>query len=91
MVAAAQRRKEGASLSARVSVWGQACVLTREHSGAWGGLRECDEWDSFGNRREERKGGSPFITGNKREIRERQLGLSNSSRFEGRVVEQDLL
>ena len=32
-----------------------------------------------------REGGSPFITGNKREIRERQLGLSNSSRFEGRV------
>ena len=34
--------------------------------------------------RRERKGGSPFITGNKREIRERQLGLSNSSRLEGR-------
>ena len=64
MVAAAQRRKEGASLSARVSVWGQACVLTREHSGAWGGLRECDEWDSFGNRREEREGGrKPFHYG----------------------------
>ena len=38
---------------------------------------------------ERRKGGSPFIIGNKREIRERQLGLSNSSRFE--AGEQDLL
>ena len=43
---------------------GQACVLTREHSGAWGGLRECDEWDSFGNRREEREEGrKPFHYG----------------------------
>ena len=93
----------GWSLKGALSVCacvGQACVLTQEQSCVgWSGLVWSPSWIegvsamngtvlAIGEK--EGNEGSPFITGNKRGIRERRsrcisLGLSNSSRFEGRT------